>query len=149
MSSRIVWNGRTLWASRDYRPYRPMPVGRTKTGEVVSPAPIPADSPDSPFRAGVPYTDPEDKITYRVVAKLDLREGWGTAAFWMARYHVTWDVLVEWVERGWLDAAMEQGSPTKRFRCRDEGRLLAYLDVNPGLVLTPKARKRARKTRSL
>lgn len=91
-------------------------------GDIVDTAPIPPDSPESPFRAGFAYHDPDDDLVYRIVMHLDIQgQGWGTAAFWMARYGVTtFSFIREWVARGWLDAAMEQHAPTKRFRCRDE-----------------------------
>lgn len=71
---------------------------------------------------------PDDGLTYRVVRKLRIQEeGWATAHFWMERYGLTnfagdkgYQFIREWVHRGWLEAAMEEGSPTKRFRCLDE-----------------------------
>lgn len=150
MSTRVISRGRQIYASRDYRPPRSTPLDLNKDGEPINTHAIPAHSPESPFRAGVPYIDPEDefKLVYRIVQKLDLAEGWGTADFWMRRYHVEFKTLAEWVARGWMDAAIEQGSPTKRYRCRDESKLLTYLDVNPDRNLSRKPSKKPSKKRT-
>jgi hypothetical protein len=145
MSSRVFDRGRVLYASPDYAQYKPMPRSLDRGGNPIDQAPIPMDSAGSPQRQGIPYRDPEDGLVYRIIDRLNIQEGWGTAGFWMKRYTVAWDVIVLWVERGWLEAAMERGSPTKRYRCRDERKLLEYLGVHPDLVHSTKKPKKSSK----
>lgn len=149
MSSRVVYNGRVLFQTPGWRgDTRPGVRSFNKAGEPIDDTPIVMDDVSMRNNKGVPYRDPDDGIVYRIVHRLDLREGWGTSAFWLARFHVTWDVLVEWIERGWFDAAMEQGSPTKRFRCRDERKVLEYLEINPATLLSKPARTRRSRSSS-
>lgn len=105
-----------------------LPMNRARD-TVINTQAIPPDSPESPFRDGHAWRCPDDQLTYRVVQSIDISAGWGTAAFWMTRYGVTFLFVREWVERGWLDAAIEQGTPTKRYRCRDERRIYEALWV--------------------
>lgn len=140
MATRVVYQGRVLFRSPDWRPFKPMPSERGPDGEPVDTRPVAGDG--RPREVGVAYTCPDDGLTYRIVQRLDLSEGWGTAAFWQARYQVPWPTIAGWVERGWFDAAMEAGSPTKRFRCRDERRILAELEINPALLGGARRRRR-------
>ena len=96
-------------------------------GSKYDPGAIPPDSPASPYRAGVPFHDKADGITYRVVGALDRNEGWMLASFWTHRYDIPIEVLFHFVERGWIDAAFEVSSPVKRFRCRDESKIVQWL----------------------
>jgi hypothetical protein len=135
MPSIIRINGRLYTGSRDYR------AAHVRAGESAALAantrrdnlpcdgtPIPADSPDSPFRAGEPYHDEAEDVVYRIVSRINVAEGWGTASFWMQRWHCYYVDLLGFVRKGWLDAAIEEGSAVKRFRCRDELRVRAELD---------------------
>lgn len=134
MPSIIRINGRLYTGSRDYR------VDHVRAGESRALAantrrdelpcdgtPIPPGSPDSPYRAGEPYFDEAEDVVYRIVSRINVAEGWGTAAFWMKRWACYYVDLLSLVRKGWLDAAMEEGSAVKRFRCRDERRVLASL----------------------
>ena len=128
MPSRVILRGHTAWVSRDYR----APVDRTprrRDGSVIDDARVQPDSPDSPYRAGVAYYDADDEVEYRAVRAraLDPREGWRTADFWLDRWKADWKALKTLIEKGWLDAAIEEGSATKRFRCRDEARVIEWL----------------------
>lgn len=114
MPARAVVGGKTFYTSKGFRLKR--------RPEYFDASPVPPESPESPFREGVAWTDPQDGITYRVVApgRLKPEEGWGAAEFWMARYGCLYEDLRRLVERGLLDAALEGKTVTKRFRCRDE-----------------------------
>lgn len=127
MGSRVVLGGRTLVASRDWRPFRPGMLLRDRHGNLIET--IPPESPRSPYRAGVPWLDPEEGITYRVVGRwvLDPRQGWATADFWLKRWRCDFATLREAVQRGFLDAALAQDSAHRRYRCRDESAVLAWL----------------------
>lgn len=129
MPSRVIMRGQTAWASRDYRPLGPDRLPRRRDGSVIEDERIQRDSPDSPFRAGVPYYDADDEMEYRAVSSktLDPAQGWRTSDFWVARWSTDWRSMRVLVEKGWLDAAIEHGSAVKRFRCRDEHRVLKWL----------------------
>jgi hypothetical protein len=92
--------------------------------------PIPTYSPDSPYRAGEAHYDAADDVTYRVVSGLRVSEGWGTAAFWLARWDCSYELLLHFAKCGWIDAAISAGTSVKRFRCRDEVRCLRYLEAD-------------------
>ena len=133
MASRVILRGQTVWVSRDYR----KPLDRTPRradGTIIDDERVLPGSPDSPFRAGVPYYDADDEVEYRAVRAraLDPREGWRTAEFWIDRWKTDWRGLKTLVEKGWLDAAIEEGSATKRFRCRDQARVLSWLKSQKG-----------------
>ena len=135
MPSVIRINGRLCTRSPDYRAIY------SRAGEAVALAantrrdglpcdgtPIPPESPDSAFRVGVPYKDDAEDVAYRVVTRLNVTEGWGTASFWMRRWRCHYADVLAFVRKGWLDAAIEEGSSIKRFRCRDEHRVRASLE---------------------
>ncbi len=141
MPSVIRINGRPIAATRNYRKgdqyiggteIKAPVLPRDKDGKVLDTSPIPPSSPDSPFRVGEPYADPHDQIVYRVVGpgRCPPSEGWGTMHFWTARWDCYFSDLVKLVQMGWLDAAMEQGSATKRFRCREEQRCVDWLNAH-------------------
>lgn len=142
MTTKLIFRNRVVLSTgpRNARPqsvlaYEQLPIQRSKKSfleraemNLIDTSPIPETSPESPFRAGIPYRDPSTGLTYRIVRALDMSEGWGTADFWMQRYGVVdFRFVQEWVERGWLDAAMVRGSPTKRYRCRDERKIYAKM----------------------
>lgn len=124
MATRLTLNGRIVQQSRDLYAKRPDPrlsVPRSRKGDIIQSArPIGPEEPQSPFRAGVPYTDPEDGVTYRVVLRLDPLEGWASQAFWVKRWKVLPQSIAVIVQHGLLDAAMEQNTYAKRYRARDE-----------------------------
>jgi len=152
VSSVIRINGRLQAVSRDYRSEHTR-AGESKSGAAnkrpdglpCDGTPIPPDSPDSGFRAGVPYEDDAEDVVYRIVARLNVAEGWGTGAFWMQRWGCYYADILAFVRKGWLDAAIEEGSSVKRFRCRDELRVRAELapvlaDRAANALKTPKPR---------
>lgn len=127
MAQRMLLYGRVVIQSKDW-PQATDSLPRNKAGEIID-VRVDPGSPDSPFRAGAPFYDKADEITYRVVrvggtAPLD---GWRSADFWIKRWELDWPRLRILVEKGWLDAAMEEGSAVRRFRCRDEHRVLAWI----------------------
>jgi hypothetical protein len=144
MGSRIFVGGRPVAFSLGYRPQPPTPaVDLDGSGRILDLSPIPPDSPDSPMRAGVAYRDPDTGMVLRIVERLRIEEGWGTSRFWCDRYCVPFSALLEWVELGLMDAAMERGSPTKRFRCRDETRILDWIARKHHRYLPEKLRRQA------
>lgn len=146
MTTKAVINGRVAYsngripksdsvAAGEAFPFRVEQVSPIKTKKVaVDTNPIPGDHPHSPFREGTAMRD-EDGVIYRVVRELKPEDGWGTAEFWTKRWGISspndpqaaWKFMRDWIARGWLDAAMQAGSPTKRYRCRDERRIYRRL----------------------
>lgn len=152
MATRILIQGRTSFASADYRPPRRVLHPTTKDGKLLEDTRV--DPASKPFRAGSPYYDADDGIEYRAVgpAAIDLQQGWRTAGFWLDRWNTDWTALRRMVDFGWLDAAIEVGGATKRFRCRDERRVLEWLAkqkleiavvTTRGTPLSPKRSKRS------
>lgn len=135
MPSVIKLNGKMYTASRGYRPGlvaqdgRPQANNLRKDGALCDGTPIPPGSPDSPFRDGTPYEDQREGVVYRIVHNLNISEGWGTAEFWVKRWGCLYADLLHFAQLGWLDAAISYGSAVKRFRCRDEHRVLRWLGV--------------------
>ncbi len=110
----------------DWTPPVSAPVPRNKAGEVLNGTPIPAESPESPYREGVPFYDAEEDCTYRCIAHINVAEGWGTASFWIRRWHAPHALLLRACRTGLLDAAIDPEG-TRRYRCRDEARARAWL----------------------
>ncbi len=146
MAGVIKIRGQVYATSRDYRANLsvagaapPSAVNERSDGLPCDGTPIPPDSPDSPFRVGAPYYDEHEDIHYRVLQRINVAEGWGTAAFWLKRWGCYFPELLKLVRMGWLDAAFEAGSAVKRYRCRDEVRVLAWLEQNAPAAPPPKA----------
>lgn len=136
MASRIVVGNKEFWrtpGARDEK-FVPLEASRDRNGNLFDPTPIPPSSPRSPFRAGVPYDDPETGIRFRVVGpgRLPAAEGWAPAKYWLTRYGISLGQLRDLCDRGFLDAAVEERSPTRRYRCRDEGPVKAHLRETRG-----------------
>lgn len=134
MPSIIRVNGRGIAHSPDWRPgqvagYSPATSNNLRKGMLVHAdgTPIPADSPESPFRAGVPFYDEHEDVVYRRIENLNVAEGWGTAAFWQKRWKCLYRDILHLVQRGHLDAAIERATNLKRYRCRDEHAALEVL----------------------
>jgi hypothetical protein len=159
MPTRIFIGGQAAWTSGDYedprrRLIKPVFPAR-RDGALLRDQRVEPSAATTPFLAGVPYYDPDDGIEYRAVQPraLDLRQGWRTAEFWLDRWGVDWKTLRTFFDRGWLDAAIETGGATKRFRCRDEESVLAWIkaakmDAVQAKVLpsSPTRTKRSRKS---
>lgn len=128
MPSVIRYNGQGIAHSPDWRPGQvagfspasPNNLRKGTTEQRAYGAPIAADSPQSPFRVGIPHYDDHEDVTYRVVANLNIAEGWGTAAFWQRRWKCRYSDILHLVQRGYLDAVIEHATHLKRYRCRDE-----------------------------
>jgi hypothetical protein len=148
MSTRLVLNGRTAFATRDWwaqqrrdkRDKRTMEAERelAKTLEEHPPDPLPP-----PRRVpGQPIRDLAEGVTYRhtTVALLPA-DGWVTAQTVMGWYGVTYQRVVDWVRAGLLDAAIARGSSTKRYRVLDAA--ACERDAAPGgpPTLAPPVRK--------
>lgn len=78
----------------------------------------------APFRAGVPYVDALEQVTYRVVSRLNPSEGWAPADFFQQRWLIGRKELLQLARHGLLDAAMVEGSQVQHFRVRDEAAVL-------------------------
>jgi hypothetical protein len=139
MSTRIVLNGKTAWASKDYwdaQPRRDMLIRRErqvqKVGELNAAAQAKAAEEAeyvhppraSPALPGQPFTDP-DGATYRLVDNLSAADVWVGAGTLMAWYKVPYAQVVDWVRRGLVDGVIQRGSPTKRYRVIDAAGCLA------------------------
>lgn len=141
MPSKIVIGNKIVVASRDYVAPRRVLAPTTRNGEIIEDAGrILPTSADSPFRAGSPYYDADDDLTYRSVhARVcDVLQGWRTAEFWLVRWAIEWRTLRDLVQRGWVDAAIEVDTATKRFRCRDERRVLLWIKAKKTSALALK-----------
>lgn len=137
MATRVVVRGQVWYADREAREQL---VLRQKAREALAPAdrhgePLTGMSSPSrgvagasaplPFRAGVGFRCPEDRLDYRIVSFLDPAGGWATTAFWQKRWRLTHGGILELARNGLLDAAMLECSQVRRFRCRDEASVLA------------------------
>ena len=69
------------------------------------------------------YIDPKSGLAYQIKEKLDPKE-WVTADILMGWYSASFPMVVSWVNHGRVAAAMERGSPTKRYRVLDPKYLL-------------------------
>lgn len=78
----------------------------------------------APFRAGVPYVDELEQVTYRVVSNLNPLEGWAPADFFQQRWLIGRKELLQLARGGLIDAAMVEGSQVQHFRVRDEAAVL-------------------------
>lgn len=127
MPTRIVIGGRTVAASPNYQP-RPLRFMPKRDLEVLADPRVRAE--EAPYREGLPFFDAEDGVEYRSVgaATLDPRGGWRTAEFWIERWSIDWSTLRRFKDLGMIDAAIERGGALKRFRCRDERKVLAWLE---------------------
>ena len=122
MPTAVIIGGRVQWAN--FRP-KTKPTdwgGRDRNGARIDPVPIADSNRRAPWRAGVPIFDRQDQLEYRCVGRgvLNPLEGWATAGFWQKRWGISRAALLELARRGWIDAAAEEGSAIRRFRCRDE-----------------------------
>jgi len=136
MSARLTIHGRVHYSSvrpaKEVRFTRKVRQEGRLVEEVVNTLPILPDAPESPLRLGVPHVDPEDGVAYHVVPHLNPLDGWAPAEYWLAKYGLrTFEVLKALWLTAVFDAGMEFGSATKRFRCRDEAKVHAYLKLHP------------------
>lgn len=118
MSARIVYNGQVIAQSPR--------IGLVPVSHFARPIntriPSAEEEKQRALRASE-YIDPKSGIAYELKDKLDPRE-WVTADVVMGWYSASFEMIVAWVSHGRLAAAMERGSPTKRYRVRDPKYLL-------------------------
>ena len=129
MSTRIIVQGRTQWASSDWRVSRPAraALNYNKAGVPVNVAhAIPAFSAESPFR-GEMAVDPDDGIAYRLLQEVSKNDGWLDALWWCAQMEITPKALRRLADQGLVDCAKEHGSAIRWVRCRDMPAVLASL----------------------
>lgn len=126
MPSRILKNNKVLWQSPTLKKTDwTKGLNRNKKGDLVDCAVgIAPSDPRSPFRAGTAYYDKEDEITYRVLDDVNIQDGWGTTQFWQQRWKIDHKAICKYVQCGYLDAVIVKGGQVRRYRCRDEVRLL-------------------------
>lgn len=119
MSAVIVGpNGKIVVASPNFS-LRP----RSLYAQAINPrVPTAEEQAEIDRRASI-YVDPRSGIAYEMKDRLDPKE-WVTADTLMRWYSASFTQVVAWVNHGRIAAAMERGSPTKRYRVRDPKYLL-------------------------
>lgn len=131
MSSRIIAHGRVASASRDTPWHRPTLYPTNRRGEPIVIAEVDPGGPDAPWHPhGGTLYDADLGLEFRVVGPgvLDPAQGWASADFWCRRWKADFEKhVVPLTRKGWIDAAAERGSPTRKFRCRDESRCLEWI----------------------
>lgn len=109
----MVIGGRLVFTNSYARPPVPELIDRDKVLPVVP-------ETERVKEVGHPFYDEDDDLNYRVVEWLDPRAGWLLAEQVMKRYSIGFGTLLKLARMGVLDPAMEKGSPTKRYRVRDD-----------------------------
>lgn len=112
MTTRIIQRGRVVWANGSgFKP-------AAHNEEVVS-ALLPSEQ--HTLRVGTIWHDSEDDLNYRIVEKgvVTAQGGWGTADFWIKHLKAQWHIFRELVLRGCFDAAVEDGTGSRRYRMLD------------------------------
>lgn len=142
MVTRLIRDGRRIWSSdpvaeRLPAGQRPIEVWAPGGGG-TQPRPFEVEAPE--LRAGGVLE--EDGVRFRVIGRCAAEDGWGTMEFWMRRYDVPRGEVLALVAHGLMDAALEEGSPTRRFRVRSDARARAWLDGRRSL--RPRAPRRTR-----
>jgi hypothetical protein len=121
MTTRIIRRNRVIWAND--RPEKPLAFNDAAKDE---PKAVQA------IRSGLIWFDPEDLVYYRVVSagRLLASEGWGDVTFWTQRFlHTRWELFRTLIQKGYFDAAMEEGVFARRYRALDIDKARAYLDI--------------------
>ena len=122
MPSKLIIQGRTYY-SRGYKKHPQPVVARGRDGEpldCVTPLANQNGKVDRKLRAGDHYTDPDDQVVYSVLRNLPPAEGWASLDFWLDHLRLPHKPFIRLVKHGWFNAAMEDGSEVRRYRCRDE-----------------------------
>lgn len=129
MTARMVLRGRVWWQDNEARAAAKLAAKQAtaipldRQGQLVPPAPIAA--PRIPaFRAGIPWTDPAEQVTYRVVVHVDPLGGWVSSAFLQERWLVGHREILQLARARLIDAVMAQASQVRWFRIRDEAEVL-------------------------
>jgi hypothetical protein len=152
MATRLVINGREVYRSQDARKrdrlfdiaavarhdeqfgpgqFAPNDCPCGCGGSIIHdvPVPIPADSPQSPFREGALFFDPDDNMHFRVMRRERMRpeDGWMSTDFWLDHWRgARYEDLLQMCRDGLLVPGMFIGSGVKRFMCPDERRALGF-----------------------
>ncbi len=128
MTTRVFVNGRLAQLAGA----RPDPVVRAQRLSPVDStgAPLPEYLPTTSrpvFDIAAPVPDQFGTL-YRVVARMDAREGWASAETVMRWYKgLPFSELSRWVQLGLVDGAVLSGTTAKRYRVRDPARCEAAL----------------------
>jgi len=79
----------------------------------------------------VPYYDQLEQIEYRVVSPhvFERDVTWQPSGFWVERWKVYPATFLDLVRRGWLDAAISEGSQERQYRCRDEKVVVDWVEA--------------------
>lgn len=146
MSSRLVLNGRvvaasagtraaTLAARRDWEArswslalpsgsddYDEAPAPLATPGPTAAVAPLLAAPPPRalPTPAAPTYHDPETGVTFKVLPGLRTTDGWVTGATMAGWFNILPATLHHLARGRFIDAAVEPGSPTRRYRAADK-----------------------------
>jgi len=94
---------------------------------------LPVVGPGGGLPEGPSIDDPEDGLSYRLVAPVRLApdQGWKRTAAWCEELGCTMARLRELVQAGLFDAATERGSPHRMLRALDLPRAKAALLTVP------------------
>lgn len=121
MVTRLMRRNKVIWANAHALP-RPAPA--PDYDKIVVP---PDEAEPVEIRAGDVLFDVDDDLHYRVINRTPTENGWAVAEFWLKRYEIAFSTLLQMAKRGLFDAAMEHGSPTKRYRVRSEDKAKVWI----------------------
>ena len=130
MSARIIVNDRVRWQSQDWpRPHRTaqqfrgsyQPTDPEERARLALPI-VDPDYAKRPKPVSL-WTDPKTMVVYKMVQHLDPMQGWCLVSQLMKHYGCQQREILTWCQLGLIDAAIEVGTPTKRYRPRDDGKL--------------------------
>lgn len=145
MAARIVLNGQLAWGTLGLGTARAAPRTVLLDRDPESGALLEAPSyrREGPV-VGVPWQDPDSGLRYRVVQRLSTSEGWVGAPTIMRWYSITHRQVLDLLERGLLDGALEVCSPTKKYRVLDPAKVIAHLASTPDRKPARRGRRVAR-----
>ena len=130
MSARIIVNDKVRWQSHDWpRAHRNSAqlrgTYRSDDPEERARLVLPIVDPEyaKRVRADYRWADPKTLVVYKMVEHLDPMQGWCLISQLMKHYGVQQRTVLEWCQVGLIDAAIEHGTPTKRYKPLDNGRL--------------------------
>lgn len=135
MVTRVLSRGQVIWANEVIYPPR-------ATINLEKAMVEPDEAEPTELRGGDVWYDQDEQVHYRVIGSTPAVEGWATSPFWLKRYEIALSTLLRMVQRGLIDAAMERGSPTKRYRVRSDEKARAWLKSLKQHRADHKARRR-------
>lgn len=156
MATKLIINGRVRMRSfqpgETLRTQNPIPAlddgqleRQAEALGLPPPKRAPALVPALPKEDNVPWYDPHDRVTYRVVDAMPASEGWGTLGFWMRRWGLPAEQVLRLARNRHLDAATEKNSAVKRYRCPDESRTLRVIHELKRTLPAPPAPAKTKK----